>query len=668
MELQKHIRISWITLYFFFDFRGGKGINNSFEGLLRSLLSQVIHAFPQLYALELNAGEHESYDKWPEYRLRDALRSSLKKVNKGVCIFVDGLDEYEGNLLIVIQFLKSSASSQDPWIKLCVSSRPEPIPFQLLQDLPNLSMSEHNASGIRSYCLQTLQDIDSTVRDDSDISQLSRLIAKRAEGVFLWARFALDELIRGYCESEDMDELMERLERIPQNIEEIYDRMLARLDATAKEECMTMLQLVCFAKRPLSWQELCVAIKFAMKIDLTIIERIDDDDDPAKVYEQYNTFVKRLRAKAAGLLEIDFPPANSSKSAFVGPKLIHKSVQTYLDKKGWQMLGTFTGRVLIRHQLLYVETCTRYLKSLLRHCELEKITSQKFLKTWSDRKDFFDPKGITESSPRGIFPFFKYAITHFLEHARSLEREGQSSYPQLQEALTEQVYYLRCVTVAFPCVFCADMFEEFDSIHVAFLHGLILYCKDDLRVRSPPPTQSLWQRALSLILFSNGSQKQYEVMSLVLSNLTTITTPHLVIASLGAFAKTVSIWRLELLLEHPSVQNFQLMDSEGRIVTFLWLFALHECDSSEAVLNLLIDRAKRRGETVRQRCGPEGNLVEMLLKQRPSQRRRIKLSLIHKHYQSMSWPFEYDLREVEDDGIEFLPNGKIRIPGIKFVY
>ena len=336
--------MSWITLHFFFDFRGGKDINNNFEGLLRSLLCQLIRSVPQLDELELDAGGHDSISDWPEYRLRDALRRSLEKASQGVCIFVDGLDEYEGDVLVLIRFLKSLASSQYPLTKICISSRPEPISSQLLQDLPNLSMPEHNASGVRSYCLQTLQDLDSAVRYDSDISQLSRSIAERAEGMFLWARFALDELTRGYCESEDMDELTERLERIPQDIEEVYDRMLARLEAPAKEECMIMLQLVCFAKRPLVWQELCVAIKFAMKTDLTIVECIGDDSDSAKASKEYKTFAKRLKAKAVGLLELVKTRNPEKLLHFVRPKLIHRRKCTHISgSKGVANVGRIDG-------------------------------------------------------------------------------------------------------------------------------------------------------------------------------------------------------------------------------------------------------------------------------------------------------------------------------------
>lgn len=659
IELQKRNRTSWIILHFFFDFRGGKHINNNFEGLLRSLLCQLIRSVPQFDELELDAGGDESISDWPEHRLRDALRRSLEKVSQGVCIFVDGLDEYEGDVLILIQFLKSLASSQKHLTKLCVSSRPEPIPSQQLQDRPNLSMSEHNASGIDLYCHGTLWEFDSAVRNDFDISQLSRSIAERAEGVFLWARFALGELMQGYCEAETMDELEARLKEIPQGLEEIYDRMLARLKLPAKKECMIMLQLVCFAKRELLWQEFCVAIKFAMNTDLAVVERICDDNDSAEASARYHTFAKRIRAKAVGLLEFvqiargRFPEEN------VAPKLIHRSVRTYLDRKGWQVLGALAGKTSGRHELLYVATCTRYLKSLLRHCGLEKNTSRNDLEARFRGKVLcgLNLHPILRLHPNGIYPFFTYAARYIILHASSLDQDRQSSYLQVQESLTKKVVHLHCLLITYhsrtPCRSCnATGFElylgKFDLIHVAFLHGLVSYCRDDLRIRSPSLTQTFWQQALKYILSeqdANDDHVDQEMMSLVLPNLTTIKTYHLELASrLMWHGGTVQ--RLKLLLEHPSFLNLQLVDNEGQNVTLLWLYAQEYCSSSKTVLNLLIDRAKRRGESVRERCGPEGNLVETLSKQPRDHFDREKFRLVWEYYQSMSWPLEYDLGEL----------------------
>ncbi len=232
----------------------------------------------------MDNGEQNPLSDWHERRLRDALQNAFQNFTGGACIFVDGLDEYEGSVRELIQLIKSLATnnnSQNTSIKLCLSSRPEPVPSALLQHLPNLSMSDHDTSGIRSYCLSTFEKLEPVVRKDLDISWLSYIVAKRAEGVFLWARFAMEELIQGHCEAEDTDELLERLEKVPQDLEDVYDRILSRMEPTAKKECMIMLRLVSFAKRGLLWQELLVATKMSMNKDEGIDERIGGQNPSA---------------------------------------------------------------------------------------------------------------------------------------------------------------------------------------------------------------------------------------------------------------------------------------------------------------------------------------------------------------------------------------------------
>lgn len=95
-------------------------------------------------------------------------------------------------------------------------------------------MSEHNASGISSYCLRTLEWLGPEFLEDVDLSRPSRVIAERAEGVFLWARFALYEVIQGHSSGENFKELLVRLQSTPLELEDVYDRMLSRIEPIAK--------------------------------------------------------------------------------------------------------------------------------------------------------------------------------------------------------------------------------------------------------------------------------------------------------------------------------------------------------------------------------------------------------------------------------------------------
>ena len=656
--------MEWIVLRFFFDFRGGKGITNSFEGLLRSLLYQLIREMPRVDGLGLDDSQDDPISGWPEPKLGDTLRRLLESAKKGVCILVDGLDEYEGDLVKLCKFLSSLATSDDSQetpIKICVSSRPEPVPAQLLQRLPQLSMSDHNTSGIQVYCSLTLRELEPMVLEGLDISQITQTIAKRAEGVFLWARFALDQLIQGHSSAETLEEILWRLHSIPSELEEVYDRMLRRMEPQAKRECMVMLQLVCFARRSLLWQEHLMATDIAMGKDVVISEHILGAEDSANASKLYSTFAKRLHAKAVGLLELvdDGYEDSVDKSVL---KLIHRSVSTYLDQKGWQILGGSETCSSVKHESLYVKTCIDYLNLLLRHPKFEKITSR------SDWKDCL--AGMTLYRPRhrrsdqsseliGAYPFLTYATANIFEHAYYLEGHGDSSYALLYGSLTEKLFSLHIVVArSYPgtCWFCLDVPDDvlsykFDAIFVAFLHGLAGYCKSDLANRSLAPGSMFWDRALTCAIYS--ASKNYskletiELVSLALQNVTTVQQHHIEDLTEPTILSQPKISEVaELVLRHESVKDLRLTDGKGREVTLLWFFPrLH--GPLENLLEVFIEAAKRRGEDVRQRCGPDGILVETLLKQAPTYSRRNRLRAVRKYYESMSWPFEYDINEIE---------------------
>ena len=662
--LQQHSPRSWIVLRFFFDFRTGKDVTNNLEGLLRSLLYQLIKEMPQVNVLGLNDSEKDSISGWPKHRLRDALHTSLESAKKGVCILVDGLDEYEGSVLELVPFLQSLATSSDSEsfpIKICVSSRPEPVISELLQHVPQLSMSDHNAHGIRSYCSLTLKEIRLAVLGGLNILQISQIIAERAEGVFLWARFALEELIQGNSSGETFEEMSERLNSIPDSLEGIYARILGRIQPLAKKECMIMLQLVCFAKWPLSWQEHHAATEFAIGKDVVIFEPINDDKDPASMARKYDTFAKRLRAKAVGLLEL-VKEEHRNKIDIQSVKLIHRSVSTYLDQRGWQMLGESESYNPAVHESWYLGVCTRYLHRLLRHFKLEKPTNQWHWTCWMkfNLKGLYDRVGMEENQAETSYPFLIYCAGQIFDHARSLEKHGVSSYLLLHDSFTEQLvglhaFFGRYKTVigCFPCTIAPLpelVFEDFDPIYVAFQHGLASYCKDDLATTARAPSQYFWDRALRCAIYSSearDSESSPELVSLALQNITTVQQHHIE-DSLDITASTRGLTMvLELVLHHESVKDLRLTDGEGQEVKLLWLFALSGLLERKEVLIEFIEAAKRRGEDVRQPCGPEGNMIETLLKRRPSRGRRVKLTQLREYYESMSWPFEYDADEIE---------------------
>ena len=496
-------------------------------------------------------------------------------------------------------------------------------------------------------------------REGLDLFRLAHMIANRAEGVFLWARFAMEELILGHSSGEPLEEVLLRLDSIPTDLEKIYDRILGRMEPLAKKECMVMLQLVCFAKRDLLWKEHLVATDIAMGKDVVIDERNCDDKDLANTPKPYRTFVKRLRAKAIGLLELVENGRNGEHN-FITPRLIHKSVSTYLDRKGWQTLGGSESINSVTHESLYVKTCARYLHCLLHQCKLDKTTDLRASEDW-----FIANKlGGSLQLSRYTHPFFFYAAYHVFEHTNSLERLGVSSYPLLRENLTEPLIWLHYLTQRAnrnSCP-CPVAYAYPKAIYMAFSHGLALYCKSDVANRVPVPGQGFWERALICALFSSREGICYdtslakETMSFALQNIPTVQQPHIQWFFQGALWKSSELEILKMVLQHESVKDLRLVDRKGQPVALLWLFSLHDLPlvsvspyhMEGSYLKVLSEAAERRGEDVGQRCGPDGNLFETTLKQRrPSNDKRILLQVFREYYESKSWPFDYDSEEVE---------------------
>jgi len=657
--------MEWRILYFFFDFRGAKSITNNSEGLLRSLLFQLIESVPHLDTSGIEKLERGHASSWHESELRDALRVTLRSVSGGICIFIDGLDEYEGNLRHLIEFLTGLSASDRvarKSIKICISSRPEPIPSLLLRDLPSLSMSAHNAGGITSYCRQILKDLD------IELSYISESIAKRAEGVFLWARFAIEELIQGVSEGEDHLELLNRLDSFPQDLEDVYDRMLSRLDISATKECMIMLQLVCFEKRfeSLNCWELHAATRFAVDKTLILPESV--------TCETGQIPHERIVAKSCGfleLIEVRYSLYNSEGIHIV--KLIHKSVETYLSKKGWNALRGRIQENQVSHELLLLQLCVQYIKSVLDHMGLQDITD---LQVWNTEilEITFGRKIRTSMLS---YPFLQYAASSLFYHARALERQHSvSSYEYLYGSLTEQVIFTHYFvsTTTFPSKMCgACVKSDRMTLHssslqtlAAFLHGLALYCKDALAT-NPTLEEVFADRALLCAIRSSNLDNDDDsfattVTSLALKNVNVVKQHHLEDAV--SWPADVNLTRL--VLQHESLKTLRLFDRMGCEVKMPWMFVLvHSVEFGQEFLRTALEGimnvASDRGEDLREQCGPEGNLIETLLQQSEnmdmthSLERDVtknRLKVVRAYYQARSWPLEYDLSILDSESTE----------------
>jgi hypothetical protein len=267
-------RLSLLKFYFWYL---GSTFEKSIEGLLRSLLYQLVTSEPRLmeevfwYKLEQMAvvpSSKWSYEvlqdtvrfittsnawKWSYETLLDTLRfittSKAWEADHGTkcCIFVDGLDEYRGDHWQVVQLLLEICSTGH--IKICVSSRPWNVFQKAIATTPGFRLEELTRGDIDRYVRGTLVT-EMTARTEgqstSQTPELSPLvldITNKAGGVFLWVYLVVKSVLSGFNEGDALPLLRQRVQAFPEDLDTFFDTILSRVENVYRKSTVQALQL-----------------------------------------------------------------------------------------------------------------------------------------------------------------------------------------------------------------------------------------------------------------------------------------------------------------------------------------------------------------------------------------------------------------------------------------
>lgn len=184
-----------------------------------------------------------------ERTLNRLLDQDIKKIN--LVLFFDALDEFDGHLDTLSGFLKNlveRSAKTKTRIKACFSSRP----WQSLSDhfakYPGFRLQEHTMADIEQYATGSLarsELINSSQRDK--IMKIIPSVITRANGVFLWVRLALKELldtVAATTEAELFGQLTKKLEDLPIDLLEFYELIIARISQANRRYTFALLELL----------------------------------------------------------------------------------------------------------------------------------------------------------------------------------------------------------------------------------------------------------------------------------------------------------------------------------------------------------------------------------------------------------------------------------------
>jgi len=175
----------WTIAQFFFDYRAGHSTANKTLGMLKLFLRQLsldvskVAEQLELRSQMLNDDNIETYI--------DNLAHAVRLSGINVCAFIDGLDEYEGDLIDLCSVIEVITTRTD--MKLCLASRPELALEDMLDSLKcqTITLQHHNDPAIAACVRHKVMKIEARNLAARGLitESLQAAIVAKAQGIIL---------------------------------------------------------------------------------------------------------------------------------------------------------------------------------------------------------------------------------------------------------------------------------------------------------------------------------------------------------------------------------------------------------------------------------------------------------------------------------------------------
>ncbi|EFQ99305.1 hypothetical protein MGYG_02317 [Nannizzia gypsea CBS 118893] len=408
-----------IILSFFF-FNRGTEFQKTPLGFFRSLLYQLLDKTPPKAMDKLLTTFEDRCKKqgkpgerwhWYQKELRFLFESSLRDIleSHSVWIFIDALDECDEEYRAeFIEELKDLFERLQPTSSDChvfFTCRHNPVADPNSES--GICAEHQNNSDILTYAqsrLSTRPRIPIVTRE-----AIATTIAKRAKGIFLWARLIIDRAL----EREPDEFGLEMIEEIISNSQDLYG-LYGELIKERKEkgeaelqDTLKLIQWICFARWPLTLDELRWAI--------TINTNIKSPYQPLKEFKNSRYYTsnnevmeRRVKTYSCGLAEV----VELDQTRVV--QFIHQSVKDFLLHKGLSTLDhsrSSMGNAIGRAHYQLSRACIRYFAIV------GVVQAPSDLTSIIAYLEFFGRIAALMSE----FPFLRYATTSWKLHVQQSE-------------------------------------------------------------------------------------------------------------------------------------------------------------------------------------------------------------------------------------------------------
>lgn len=323
----------------FFFWCAGTNMEMSQMGLLQSLLHQVLQKHPKLIT-KLFSQRWDSYNwlrgglhNWSEKELTKVFKKLISDNSLRLAFFIDGLDEFNGNHEELVQLI---TSAKTPNVKFCCASRPWLVFEDAFEGRPSLLLERLTQEDIKRYVLDKFEQnkryAKLKTRQPDLSSKLVDEVVEKANGVFLWVYLVVKSLLEGLRDSDRVCDLQRRLDSLPSDLEELFDRLLKRLDTFHFKHACQLIRIVRAASIPLTVLVMSFADednrKAAIRAKVKALTKTD-------VADREDEMRRRLNSRSKGLIEV----SESKKVQF-----LHRTVKDFIDApRNWTKIVKAAG-------------------------------------------------------------------------------------------------------------------------------------------------------------------------------------------------------------------------------------------------------------------------------------------------------------------------------------
>ncbi len=330
-------------------------------GLLRALLYEVLEGsrdlipvvLPCLWAKRYSQALDPLTPHPPEKPL--ALSNLLHaftvlaqqtKIPFRFCLFIDGLDEYEGDSEKIVKMFERL--SRSPIAKICVSSRPLLVFEDAFSKFPGLKLQDLTSNDIKKHVKKELTSIKRYQQLAADepvlAAALEQEIVSSADGVFLWVRLVLgflESLLSGLGNEDDIGALRSRLRMLPTDLEQLYSHLLKnKIDPVYMDDASKIFKIMqTTSDTELSMLALALTDESYFEKATNGLTRPWKDEEISSACQKMED---RIKARCAGLIEVSGTVTdtlyNSSSRANGKVQYLHRTVKEYLERPEYHKL------------------------------------------------------------------------------------------------------------------------------------------------------------------------------------------------------------------------------------------------------------------------------------------------------------------------------------------